>query len=242
MLPFRFESSIKSMVHTSSFRLESTANSPSQLLIVGGSREEGNGMMMETFSYSMTSEASYSMETKDSPPDTDGQQLMTIGTLLSSLDWKRHFKIPSALPQGNGLFGSFNPKIPSLACNCLSMFGCVLNWYPSFAPVSILTFTNASSSFWISIIIVPCTSMLSKPPSLDKWTFNFSSTMMLTDSCGTCGTCVLASFPLVYSASTDSPSCRKASMNRFVFCFEPKTIPFLGPAFAARPLGPLGSP
>ena len=168
MLPFRFESSIKSMVHTSSFRLESTVKSPSQLLTVGGSREEGNGMTMETFSYSMPSEASYSIETKDSPPDTDGQQLITIGTLLSSLVWKRHFKIPSGLPHGNGRFGSFNPKIPSLACNCLSMFGCVLNWYPSFAPVSIATFTNASSSFWISIIIVPCTSMLSKPPSLDK--------------------------------------------------------------------------
>ena len=125
MLPFRFESSIKSMVHTSSFRLESTVKSPSQLLTVGGSREEGKGMTMETFSYSMPSEASYSIETKDSPPDTDGQQLITIGTLLSSLVWKRHFKIPSGLPHGNGRFGSFNPKIPSLACNCLSMFGCV---------------------------------------------------------------------------------------------------------------------
>ena len=64
---------------------------------------------------------------------------------------------------GNGRFGSFKPKTPSLACNALSMFGCVLNWKPSFRPVATATRINASS--WapsIASIIVPCSSMLSR--------------------------------------------------------------------------------
>ena len=39
---------------------------------------------MTTLCRSKSSVASYSMETKDSPPETEGQQLMDSGTLLSS--------------------------------------------------------------------------------------------------------------------------------------------------------------
>jgi hypothetical protein len=58
-------------------------------LTVGGSRSAGSGTEITTFCSSNSFVASYSIETYDSSPEVEGQQLMDSGTMLSSVACER---------------------------------------------------------------------------------------------------------------------------------------------------------
>ena len=194
-------------------------------------------MDMTTLCRSMSSLASYSMETKESPPETDGQQLIASGTRLSSRVWYRHFKTPRGDPIGNGRLGSLRPRMPCSACSCLSMLGWVLNWNPSLAPVATPTRMNASSSPpRISSIIVPCTSIPSTPPSFLSVTLSFSSILRETPSWATAGAPppLLATAPPPASIDIEaldisSPSAASDARNLLVLAAPPLAPPSLSP-------------
>mmetsp|Transcript_3940 Transcript_3940/g.16069 ORF Transcript_3940/g.16069 Transcript_3940/m.16069 type:complete len:223 (+) Transcript_3940:481-1149(+) len=185
----------------------------------------------------MRSDASYSMETNDSPPETDGQQLIARGTALSSRVWYRHLSTPSGEPIGKGRLGSLRPRMPCSACSCLSMLGWVLNWNPSLAPVATPTRMKASSSPpRISSIIVPCTSIPSIPPSFLRVTLSFSSILRETPSWATAGTPPPGlgfMAKLSMDIATSSPSAASDARNLLVLVppFAPPSLsPRVGPA------------
>ena len=65
---------------------------------------------MLTFCRSNVAVDSYSMLTYVCPPDTEGQQLIVMGTMESSLVCIRHFRMPSSEPVGKGREGSVRPS------------------------------------------------------------------------------------------------------------------------------------
>mmetsp|Transcript_32311 Transcript_32311/g.91610 ORF Transcript_32311/g.91610 Transcript_32311/m.91610 type:complete len:355 (+) Transcript_32311:651-1715(+) len=91
--------------------------------------------------------------------------------------------------------------------------------------------------------MLPCTSMLSTPPSLFSSTCSFSSMMMKTGSEET-GALTAAGAELLdmpRSMSTDSPSaCREARM-LFFFLLPPSCMPLDGPRSLLGKLGRVGS-
>lgn len=74
-----------------------------------------------------------------------GYNLKPGASLYCWVTCMRHLRIGRAEPVGKGRSASLRPST-FCAYSALSMLGCVLNWYPSFAPVSIITRTRACAS------------------------------------------------------------------------------------------------